>query len=56
MADVDDCDHDMYITVEFHDNELAVQLSQLEPIGELDDESREAICDWHYCCERGYQF
>ena len=56
MADVDDCVRDMYVMVEFDDDELAVQLSQLEPIGELDDESREAICDWHYWCEHGYQF
>ncbi len=45
MADVEDCDHDIYVMVEFDDDELAVQLTQLEPIGELDDESREAVCD-----------
>ncbi len=56
MADVEDCEDDMYVMVEFGDDELAVQLSQLEPTDGLDDESREAVRDWHYWCERGYRF
>lgn len=56
MADVEDCGYDMYVIVEFDGDELAVPLSQLEPDDDLDEESREAVCDWHYWCEQGYQF
>ena len=56
MADVGDCDHDMYVMTDFGGDQLAVPLSQLEPIGELDDDTREAILDWHYWVRQGYQF
>jgi len=56
MADVDDCDHDMYVTTELGGGQLAVPLSQLEPVGEVDDDTREAILDWHYWIAQGYQF
>jgi hypothetical protein len=56
MADVGDCDHDMYVMTDFGEDQLAVPLSQLDPVGEVDDETREAILDWHYWVEQGYQF
>jgi hypothetical protein len=56
MADVDDCDHDMYVMTEFGEDRLAVPLSQLEPVAEVDDDTREAILDWRYWMEQGYRF
>ena len=34
---------------------LAVPLSQLEPINDTDEETRQAIGDWHYGVARGYE-
>lgn len=56
MADVEDCEHDMYVMVEFDHDELAVPLSQLDPTNKVDEGTREAVLDWHYWVERGYQF
>lgn len=56
MADIEDCDDDMYVMVEFDDDELPIPLFQLVPIHDVSEASREAICDWHYWSERDYQF
>jgi hypothetical protein len=40
-----------YVTVEWMDRELGVPLEQLEPI-DVDDETKQAIEDWHYWLER----
>lgn len=56
IADVDDCDHDMFVRTDFGEDQLAVPLSQLEPVGEVDDDTCEAILDWHYWVDQGYQF
>jgi hypothetical protein len=55
MADEEECEHDIFVEVEYQEESLAVPLSQLEGI-EIDDVSREAIEDWHYWVGRGYQF
>lgn len=55
MADVDDREHDMYVMVDFVEDQLAVPLSQIGPVAEVDDDTREAILDWHYWVERGYR-
>ena len=40
-----------HVTVEWMNRELGVPLKQLEPI-EVDDETKQAIEDWHYWLER----
>ncbi len=56
MAHVDECDHDIYVMVDFGEDQLAVPLSQMELVGEIDNDTCEAILDWHYWVERGYRF
>lgn len=56
MADVEECEHDMYAMVEFGEGQLAVPLSQLEPLDEVDEDTCEAVFDWHYWVEPGYRF
>ena len=56
LADADDCDHEMYVMTDFGEDQLAVPLSQLEPVGEVDDETREAVLDWHYWVQQEYRF
>jgi len=41
----------MFVTVEWMDRELGVPLEQLEPV-EADDDTEQAIADWHYWLER----
>jgi hypothetical protein len=40
-----------YVSVEWMDRELGVPLEQLEPL-DVDDETKQAIEDWHYWLER----
>lgn len=55
MAPEDICACDMLVWVRWPKRKLAVPLSQLVPIG-ADDETREAIADWHDWLNRGYGF
>jgi hypothetical protein len=55
MAPVEDCEHDMFVEMDWDEDELAVPLSQLEVIS-ADDETREAVEDWLYWTRKGYQF
>jgi hypothetical protein len=55
MAPVEDCEHDMFVEMDWDEDELAVPLSQLEVMS-ADVESREAVDDWLYWSKKGYQF
>ena len=55
MADSDECLREMFITVRWDDDELAVPLSQLQVVGG-DEQTREAVEDWRYWVRQGYQF
>ncbi len=55
MASDEVCDHEMFVTVGWQGRELAVPLAQITA-SDVDDETRQAIEDWHYWVERGYEF
>ncbi len=55
LACAEECEQEMFVTVSWEDRKLAVPLAQLEPI-RGDKTTREAINDWHYWVERGYEF
>ena len=55
MASEDDCMHKMFVKIRWQKRKLAVPLSQLKAV-EVDDETQQAIEDWHYWTARGYQF
>jgi hypothetical protein len=55
MADSDECRSEMFVEIEWDEQELAIPLSQLEVI-KADDTTRQAVADWHYWVGRGYQF
>ncbi len=44
----------MLVIVEWHGRELGIKLEQIEAV-EIDDEREEAISEWHYWVNRGYQ-
>lgn len=56
MAPGDDSLREMYVEITWeHERTLAVPLAQLEVI-DADEETRQAVEDWHYWVEMGYQF
>ncbi|QSJ15164.1 calcium-binding protein [Nostoc sp. UHCC 0702] len=59
MAPDDDCLKDMYVEVVYPDGKdedvFTAKLSEIEVI-DADDETKEAIADWHYWLARGYKF
>lgn len=52
----DECEKEMFVTIRWEKDGLAVPLSQLKPIRNTDAQTREAIEDWHYWVNMGYQF
>jgi hypothetical protein len=55
MAGEDYCEHEMYVDVSWQGRVLAVPLVQLNPL-DADEDSIEAIGDWHYWSKRSYTF
>jgi hypothetical protein len=55
MAPEDECEHEMFVLTPWEREDLALPLSQLEGVA-VDDETRQAIEDWHYWVARGYEF
>jgi Calcium binding len=56
MAPEDECEEEMVVMIEWHGDELAVPLMQLEPDADVDEETKEAVGDWHYWVNRGHMF
>ncbi|MBN1564726.1 MAG: calcium-binding protein [Anaerolineae bacterium] len=55
MAPGDDCENDMLVMVKWQDRTFGVPLEQLEGI-DVDEDTQQAIEDWHYWVEQGYEF
>ena len=55
LAPADECESEMFITVPWEKRTLAVPLAQLEPI-QADIATQQAVGDWHYWVEQGYEF
>ena len=55
MAPESECQHEMFVEMKWKKRNLAVPLSQLQ-LMDGDDETKEAMADWHYWVGRGYQF
>ena len=54
MPSEDTCQHDMFVKVRWEGRSLAVPLSQLNVSAEADEDTSEAIGDWHYWIAQGY--
>ncbi len=50
-----ECEREMFVDVNWKRRTLAVPLSELKPVG-ADDETREAVADWHYWVAQEYRF
>ena len=55
MAGEEYCEHDMYVDILWNGKVLAVPLSQIQSL-DADEETVEAIGDWHYWKNQGYKF
>lgn len=59
MLSEDDCQEEMFVEVIYTENKVedtfSVPLSEIEPI-EADSETHQAIADWHYWVDQGYEF
>ena len=55
MGPEDECGREMFVTIDWERGELAVPLSQLDPV-DADEATRQAVEDWHYWAGMGYEF
>ena len=56
MTPEDECEKEMFVETPWeHERTLAVPLSQLE-VTQGDEETKQAVEDWHYWVEMGYEF
>jgi hypothetical protein len=56
MPGEDECEHEMFVTIRWGREGLAVPLSQLKPITATDKQTQQAVEDWHYWVKMGYEF
>ena len=55
MPSEDECEREMFVTVEWEKRTVAVPLSQLKGV-DVNEETQEAIEDWRYWVGQGYEF
>jgi len=55
MAPEAECEHAMLVMVSWQRRSLAVPLDQLKPYS-ANNETLQAVADWHYWIKRGYEF
>lgn len=56
MPGEEECEHELFVTIRWEQEGLAVPLSQLRPISETDAQTKQAIEDWLYWVKMGYEF
>jgi hypothetical protein len=56
MAAMDDCEREMFVESEWQGGTLAIPLAQITPLDDTDDQTKQAVADWHYWVNRGYKF
>lgn len=55
MAPESECEREMFVMVQWQDQTLSVPLAQIMVING-DKATQEAVEDWHYWVDRGYEF
>ena len=56
MAPEEECGKEMFVMIRWEKDGLAVPLSQLSPVNSTDNQTRQAVEDWHYWVQMGYGF
>jgi len=55
MTPEDECMREMFVEIQWQGRTFGVPLAQLRPL-DIDEGTQEAIADWHYWVECGYEF
>ena len=55
LSPEEDCERDMRVQIDWQGRTVGIPLSQVEPV-EGDAQTQEAIGDWHYWVNAGYEF
>jgi hypothetical protein len=55
LAPESECQHEMFVETPWDRRTLAIPLSQVKPISATDEQTKEAVADWHYWVARGYE-
>jgi Calcium binding len=56
MPGEEECEREMFVTIRWGKDGLAVPLSQLKPISVTDEQTKQAVEDWHYWVRMGYEY
>jgi hypothetical protein len=56
MPAEEECEHEMFVIIRREKEGLAVPLSQLKPVTATDEQTSQAVDDWHYWVKMGYEF
>ena len=54
MAPEEECEHEMFVLIQWKSHPLGVPLMQLEGV-DVDEETQQAIDDWHYWVDREHE-
>jgi hypothetical protein len=54
MAPEEECEHEMFVLIQWKSRQLAIPLRQLEGV-QVDKQTQQAIEDWHYWVNQGYK-
>jgi hypothetical protein len=54
MPSEEDCEHDMFVLILRKSDKFGVPLIQLEGV-DVDEDTKQAIEDWHYWVNQGYE-
>jgi hypothetical protein len=56
MPGEDECEREMLVMIRWEKEALAVPLAQLKPIAATEEQTKQAVADWHYWVQMGYEF
>lgn len=57
LADADDCEHEIFVMARWGvKKQLAIPLAQLKPASDADEATVQAVEDWHYWVNQGYEY
>jgi hypothetical protein len=56
MAPEEECEKEMFVMIRRGKGRLAVPLSQLTVGNAAEEQTKQAVEDWHYWVQMGYQF
>lgn len=56
MPPEEECECEVFVTIRWERDGLAVPLAQLEPIRYTDAQTKQAVGDWHYWLKMGYEY